>query len=293
MPTFICLHCSGSSARQWTGLAAALAPRHPTILPDLIGYGDGPPIAEAGVTLDDEASRIAAIVDATHGPVCLVGHSYGGAVATRVALRRRDRVVGLALYEPVLFSLIARGADADPAGREIVATGLSISTDVRSGRLEQAARRFVDYWSGDGAWQAMDPRRRQGVCARMPKVAQEFAALFDDAEPLSVYARLTMPVLWLEGETTRTPPQAVARRVVPALADARHVRIPGAGHMGPITHAQAVNVEILRFVRSLVHRGCPTAAGAAATKAARTRAPGASPMPATPAHRSAAAEFVL
>jgi len=63
-----------------------------------------------------------------------------------------------------------------------------------------------------------------------------------------------MPVLWLEGEATRLPPKAVARRLLPALADARQVRIAGAGHMGPITHADAVNAEILRFIRTLEQR---------------------------------------
>ena len=251
MLTVICLHCSASSSRQWTGLAAALSPEHRTIAPDLIGYGDAPGIEAASATLDAEAARIAALVDAAGGPVCLVGHSYGGAVATRVALRRPDSVVGLALYEPVLFSLITRGVDTDPAGREIVATGFAIQSEVHLGCVERAAQRFVDYWSGIGTWQTMDQRRRLAVCARMPKVAREFAALFDDAVPLSAYTRLTMPVLWLEGETTRRPPQAVAGRLFPALADARHVRVAGAGHMGPLTHSEAVNGEIRRFVQTL------------------------------------------
>lgn len=255
MATVICLHCSGSSARQWTPLAAELAPEYPTLAPDLIGYGrDTSWIAGGDTTLDDEAARVAAIVDAARGPVCLVGHSYGGAIAARVALHRTERVVGLALYEPVLFSLIARDTGDIDAGREILTTGMAIRGDVRAGRVEQAARRFVDYWSGDGSWRTMDERRRQGVCARMPKVAQEFAALFDDAVPLAAYTRLTMPVLWLEGEMTRLPPKAVARRLLPTLADARQVRIAGAGHMGPITHPDAVNAEILRFVRTLVQR---------------------------------------
>jgi pimeloyl-ACP methyl ester carboxylesterase len=171
-----------------------------------------------------------------------------------VALHRRERVAGLALYEPVLFSLITRDAGTSDAGREILTKGLAIRDGVCAGRVEEAAGRFVDYWSGDGTWQAMDERRRHSVCVRMPKVAQEFAALFADAVPLAAYARLTMPVLWLEGETTRLPPRAVARRLLPALADARQARIAGAGHMGPITHADAVNAEILRFVRMLEQR---------------------------------------
>jgi pimeloyl-ACP methyl ester carboxylesterase len=281
--TIICLHCSGSSPRQWAGLAAALSPEHRTIAPDLIGYGDAPSIVEASATLDAEAARIAVIVDAAGGPVCLVGHSYGGAVATRVALCRHDSVVGLALYEPVLFSLITRGVDDDPAGREIVATGFAIQSDLHLGCVERAAQRFVDYWSGKGAWQTMDPRRRQAVCARMPNVAREFAALFDDAVPLSAYTRLTMPVLWLEGEMTRRPPQAVAGRLLPALADARHVRVAGAGHMGPLTHSEAVNGEIRRFVRTLhrCRRSRPPQANSATCAAAERTASTVSVLAAT------------
>ena len=69
--------------------------------------------------------------------------------------------------------------------------------------------------------------------------------------PLAAYARLTMPVLLLEGQTTPAPPRAVARSLLRVLPDATHVRIAGAGHMGPITHADAVNEEILRFVGAL------------------------------------------
>jgi pimeloyl-ACP methyl ester carboxylesterase len=247
LATIICLHCSGSSGRQWARLAAALAPGHAVHTPNLIGYGsDGPSSPEGDVRLDAEAARIEAITNATYGPVVLVGHSYGAAVATRMALRRPDRVVGLALYEPVLFSLILRGDDE--AGCEILATGFAIRDDALAGRVPRAAARFVDYWSGAGAWDAMDARRRDGVCLRMGKVAQEFGALFADTLPLAAYARLTMPVLVLEGETTPAPPRAVARSLLRVLPDATHVRVAGAGHMGPITHAEVVNEEILRFV---------------------------------------------
>ena len=253
MAIIIGLHCSGGSGRQWASLAAALAPEHAVHAPNLIGYGsDAPSGFEGEVTLDAEATRIEEVMNATQGPVVLVGHSYGAAVATRMALRRPDRIVGLALFEPVLFSLILRGADR--AGREILTTGCAIRDDVRAGRVPQAAAHFVDYWSGAGAWDAMDARRRDGVCLRMGKVAREFGALFADTLPLPAYARLTMPMLLLEGETTPAPPRAVTRSLLRVLPDATHVRVAGAGHMGPITHAEAVNGEILRFVGAIDHR---------------------------------------
>jgi pimeloyl-ACP methyl ester carboxylesterase len=251
--TVICLHSSAAGGRQWASLAAAFGPERDVLAPDLIGYGrDDPWRPDVGVTLDAEAARIEAVVDTMRGPVCLVGHSYGAAVATRVALRRRARIAALALHEPVLFSLVA--GDGTAAGDEIVAVGTAVRDDVRAERIEQAAERFVDYWSGDGAWAAMDERRRRGVRARMPKVAGEFGALFDDAVPLPAYARLAMPVLLLEGAVTRSPPKAVARRLLAALPDARLASIAGAGHMAPITHPDAVNAEILRFLGAVDRR---------------------------------------
>lgn len=42
--------------------------------------------------------------------------------------------------------------------------------------------------------------------------------------------------------------------IAATLPDVRSLRVPGAGHMGPITHADAVNAEILRFVRLIDRR---------------------------------------
>ena len=76
MATIICLHCSGSSGRQWARLGAALAPGHAVHTPNLIGYGsDGPSRPKGDVTLDAEAARIELIMNATHGPAGSPGAS--------------------------------------------------------------------------------------------------------------------------------------------------------------------------------------------------------------------------
>jgi pimeloyl-ACP methyl ester carboxylesterase len=85
----IALHCSGSSGRQWRRLAETLGGQYAVVAPDLFGSGsNGHWSGERSFKLADEAAPVIDIIDACQAPVHLVGHSYGGAVALRVALAR-------------------------------------------------------------------------------------------------------------------------------------------------------------------------------------------------------------
>lgn len=230
-PTIVALHSSGAGARQWLPWAGLWPAGAAVMTPDLIGYGDdaAPPGA---VTLDDEAARIASLIDTLPAPVLLVGHSYGGAVALRAALARPRRVCGLFLYEPALFALL-READA-PAWHDIVCTGRAIGASARAGELGRSAAQFVDYWSGGGSWAALTASRQRAIAARMPQVAAEFDALFGDPMPAAAYRRLQMPVRLLGGTRSPRPARCVLRCLARLLPQARLRLLDGRGHMGPL-----------------------------------------------------------
>jgi pimeloyl-ACP methyl ester carboxylesterase len=231
--TLLCLHCSGSSARQWDPIAAALAPRFSVVSPELLGYGDrGGWPAGAEVTLDDEAAALRRWIG--REGVHLFGHSYGGAVALQIALRWPALVRSLVLYEPVRFALLSRDPRTAEDGAAIVAVGRRIGADVARGALDEAAGRFVDYWSGDGAWQRLAPRRRQALAQRMPKVRAEFEALFADPVPAEEYGRLAMPVRLIGGSRSPRPARRVLDLLAERLPQATRVVLDGVGHMGPI-----------------------------------------------------------
>ena len=104
---------------------------------------------------------------------------------------------------------------------------------------EAAAHYFVDHWGGAGAWDSMGSRGRTMVRSLVPTLRLEMTATRSDTAKLGWLAESPPPTIILVGENTLVAPRAVARVLAPALG-ATTVVVPGAGHMIPVTHPQAV-----------------------------------------------------
>jgi pimeloyl-ACP methyl ester carboxylesterase len=244
-PSVVALHASASSARQWQPLAAALAPRLRVHAVDLHGHGERSPWRGArALSLADEAALVAPVL-AREGDVHLVGHSYGGAVALKVASMYPQHVRSVTVYEPVMFRWLVAAQATEVA--DVLGVVDTIRHHLAFGSAFDAARAFIDFWSGEGAWQSMAVSRRESVAARMRAVASHFEALLLEPLTLREVARLCVPTIVLTGARTVRVMHRLAE-LVRGASRARHREVADAGHMGPITHADAVNREILAFV---------------------------------------------
>lgn len=246
----IALHCSGACGGQWDRLGEALGAGYELIAPDQYGCANaGPWTGEHAFTLADEAGKIIALVDRADRAVHLVGHSYGGGVALHVAIARPDRIQSLVLYEPSAFHLLKT---IDDGGAEALAEIVAIAREAGDGAITGDYRRamacFVDYWNGPGAWDALRPELRAALTRWAPKAPLDFAALIGETTPPSAYARLRCPVLVLRGEHAPRPARLVAEALPALLPAARLAVVSGAGHMGPLTHPEAVNALIVRQI---------------------------------------------
>ena len=260
--TVVLLHSSASSSRQWDTIGAALSPASTVSAPSLLGYdGRAPWPLERAVTLDDEANALEPLLDAAPHAVHLVGHSYGGAVALQLALRRPDAVASLTLYEPVRFALLFGAPGLAAAGDEILRVGRHLCELAGAGETHAAAAGFVDYWSGKGTWATMSQGRRDAVAARMTKVSAEFAALFADTVAECAYASLTMPVRLLRGDASPLPARGVASRLNELLPCATLVTLRGGVHMQPVSDPCSVIAALPHW---LARRRCEDVALAAA-----------------------------
>jgi pimeloyl-ACP methyl ester carboxylesterase len=124
-PPLVLVHGLGGAATNWTELAPRLTERHRLLVPDLPGHG-GSSALPAVSGLEPYADRVALVAEREGMlPAPVVGHSLGGMVVLRFALRRPGDVEALVLAGAAGLSI------GNVWGRQL----LSVFTAVRPGRL--------------------------------------------------------------------------------------------------------------------------------------------------------------
>ena len=246
----VALHCSLGSGRQWGKLAAALGPDHPVIAPDISGYGGHPQRYDLPMTLEEEVELIGDRLDEARGPIHLVGHSYGGAVAFRIATASRfaHRVRSLTLIEPVLTTLLADDAADRRLHDGFLRLSHDISGDIWNGMLLEAIDKFIEFWNGSGPQEPLPAVARLRMMERAEKLAFDFTAAFAEENVAGAAAALRVPTLLVSGGLSPILTQRIVSRLAALIEGAQTKHLPDAGHMLPITHAAEINPRIVRHI---------------------------------------------
>ena len=248
-PGIVCLHSNASSSSQWRSLTERLSPDHRVVAIDSIGAGKSAPWpSEPGPTLSDEAAFIEPVLASIASPFFLIGHSYGAAVALVAAMKRPDRIRALVIYEPPLIALLEAEMPGQAAARDLSRTAADAAASIAAGDSFAAARRFIDYWMGDGRWDAMPPQRQAPIAASMGPIAHWARALAEEPTPLSAFGALAMPVLCMVGSDSPASSRGVTRLLATTLPNATVLQCSGLGHMAPVTHPDVVNDAIVAFL---------------------------------------------
>jgi len=204
--------------------------------------------------LDHDIEDLLALQDVLRtGPAHLVGTSYGALVALAFAVRHPGKVRSLVLAEPPLH----RWATATAPGRRLYESFMAqvwqpAVEAFAQGSEQQAMQLLIDgIWGRpvSGTW----PRERFDAAMRN---AAAMKALAQAREPFgeparASVARLTMPVLLVEGEYASPLHRCVMNELARVIDGARRVEIASAGHGAASERPDPFDAAVLRFLGPL------------------------------------------
>ena len=146
------------------------------------------------------------------------------------------------------------GPDGKSALKDVARVARDVTRSVLTGAYHAAARRFIEYWNGEGSWKAMRQESQNGLVRYIPKVCLEFFAEFNERTPLAAYRHIKCPVLLLQGEHTHLPMRMIARRLSKVMKSSSLQTVYGPSHMGPFTHAAVVSVMMANHIAAAEDR---------------------------------------
>jgi 3-oxoadipate enol-lactonase len=154
----------------------------------------------------------------------LVGNSFGGAVALRVAAVAPERVAALVLIS-------APAPDFEPSP-ELAAAWEAEEGALERGDLDAAVEAAVEAWTRPGPVRERVRVMQRRVFEEDPDEREDLPDLVED-DP-SILERLDIPALVAAGEHDMVDFRRAAETMAAALPRARHVLIEGAGHLAPM-----------------------------------------------------------
>jgi pimeloyl-ACP methyl ester carboxylesterase len=240
LPVVLLLHGAGMDRTVWSLQARYLAHHGRGVLAlDLPGHGKTPGLPLGSIP--EMADWVAGLLDRMEiAQAAVVGHSMGALIALDLAARRPERLRALALLG--------------------VAERMPVHPDLQAAaeRNEELAAELITSWGhgrrgqvgghpAPGLWMAGSAIRLIDRSAGSV-LATDLAACNAYGEAQARAAAIRCPTLFLLGAADRMTPAAKAKPLIDAVAAARVVTLPTAGHMMMTEQPDAVTDALCAFV---------------------------------------------
>jgi lipase len=156
------LHSGVGSAGEWKQVFASWPEGYRLLTIDAYRGGNDLGAARRR-TLDDYADQVYAVAEHVGAALWLIGFSWGGATALRVAAVAPQLVTALALIEPEAYALLRR--QNPDVYAQICRLRDRWRAHVRAGQWHDAFEEFIDFYNGPGSFARWPPTRREAFLA--------------------------------------------------------------------------------------------------------------------------------
>jgi 2-hydroxy-6-oxonona-2,4-dienedioate hydrolase len=234
------LHGGVGSSSHWVRNLPVLAERFHVTAFDLPGYGNSPDVPR-GMTPDEYVDWVTqAVMAATPDGCHLVGFSFGGALAGRMAAKLGRRVVKL--------SLLGSGGFGVPVGRNIPTVNVP-------GRQAEVVERRAAAAANLGQWMlSTAPVPEDPIVdvqlSNIDRTRFDSRRISLRATLLDDLLRIPAPVQMIWGTEDKLAHPSVQSRANACRAVRDDIKIsfvPGGGHWIQYEHAASVNQQLMDF----------------------------------------------
>jgi pimeloyl-ACP methyl ester carboxylesterase len=242
----VLVHGTTADHTRWRTVLPLLEPHATLFAVDRRGRGASGDAAQYAI--EREFADVAAVVDAVadaHGPVDLLGHSFGALCALEAALLTRS-VRRLVLYEPPVLAPPRSGTDdrlrallAEDRGAEVVETFFREIVGMPRDQLDLI--RSLPSW----------PARVAAAHTVLRERLVDPPYRFDPAR----FAALGVPTLLLGGADSPPFVQESTHAVAAAIPGSRVVRLEGQQHVAMDSAPELFAATVLDFLREPVRTG--------------------------------------
>lgn len=257
-PTIVLLPGSCATGAAWRPMAEAWGGRFRCVTTSLPGYGG---TAERRTASDTSIDLVAEVVEAVirraggsgdgfGGPVHLVGHSFGGLVATAVALRNAVPLAGLIVIEaPAMEILKDRGEDEHYRAFRSMSDAYAAAFH---GGDREAIAAMIDFYGGAGTFASWPERVRTYAVETTAANLLDWRSAYGFPLTAGALAALDIPTLVLWGGSSRPAVQRANALLAQCIPRAASAAVDGAAHFMIATHAGEV---ARRVAAHIAHAG--------------------------------------
>jgi esterase len=239
----LCIHGAGSSALLWSDAVHELARLGRVIAYDRRGCtrSERPqPYERTSVAehADDAAALLVALAAA---PAVVIGRSYGGTVATDLALRYPDRVRALVLLEGDAPRELA------PATAEWVdALADRLHHVAAQAGVDAVAEALIGEVLGESAWRSFPEELRRILIQNGPAILAEVHGDWWPAADAAALAAIEQPTLLVAATDSRPELREPTEALALALPNARTALVRGGHLINPAAP------EVLAFIEGVL-----------------------------------------
>ncbi len=180
-------------------------------------------------------------------PIVLIGISWGGIVAPRIALKAPDRVRGMVLFNTT----------ADPPNFSAWASSTMLTWMLALSAIDPFVDNMLLSIQLSAATRRDKPEIGENIVApfrswkRRALIKTVRSVLVDRDGVLEALSQVEAPTLVVSGAEDTILPSAMSRRIAAILPEAQHVEVPGAAHLVPLERPEVATALIFNFIEKL------------------------------------------